>query len=66
MSFPTSEGGFKKVDTEFFVLIRSIIKRSRMRRYGQIFQFKQRSTNNREPQIVLLLALKSFCLNSIF
>lgn len=41
MSFPTSEGGFKKVDTEFFVLIRSIIKRSRMRRYGQIFNLSK-------------------------
>ena len=41
MSFPTSEGGFKKVDTEFFVLIRSIIKRSRIRRYGQIFNLSK-------------------------
>ena len=42
MSFPTSKGEFKIIDSQFFGLIRSIMKQSRMPHLRQNYNFSKK------------------------
>ena len=55
MSFPTSKGGFKIIDTVLFGLIRLIIKRNKMLPLRQISRLKFNSVVIKKYQLELEL-----------
>ena len=55
MSFPTSKGGFKIIDTVLFGLIRLIIKRNKMLPLRQISSLKFNSVVIKKYQLELEL-----------
>ena len=55
MSFPTSKGGFKTLDTVLFGLIRLIIKRNKMLPLRQISSLKFNSVVIKKYQLELEL-----------
>ena len=57
MSFPTSKGEFKLIDSQFFGLIRSIMKQSRMPHFRQNYNFSKKVWQRAINSVVVILAL---------